>query len=73
MKITDIVKVNGKYYLVDSCYTFYCGFETMIFMCNDDGKVTDWSDLYVEHYNTKSEMKIRHYEIVSELEKGLIL
>lgn len=73
MKFTDIVKVDGIYYLVDSCFTFDCGFETMIFMCNDDGKVIDWCDLYVEHYNTKSEMEIRHYEIVSELEKGLIL
>lgn len=42
-------------------------------MCSDDGKISDGSDLYVEHYNIKPKMEIRHNEIVLKLKEELIL
>lgn len=73
MKFRDIVEINRKHYVVDSCFTLDCGFETMIFACDSNGNVTDWKDLYAEWYDTVAEMETRHKEIVEQLKEGLIL
>lgn len=73
MKFSDVVKVKGKYYFVDSCFTPDCCLETMIFACDSNGNVTDWKDLYAEWHDTVAKMETRHKEIVEQLKEGLIL
>lgn len=63
----DTVEFNGNYYYIDSCYTPDCGYETMIFHCDENGNVTNWHELYVEYYGNVTEMTIRHNEIVADL------
>ena len=65
--LTDIVEFNGNHYYIDSVDTFDCGYETMIFPCDEKGKVTSWSELYCERYDNATEMEARHKEIVSNL------
>lgn len=65
--LSDVVKLNGNYYYVDSCYTLDHGYETMVFACDSNRNVTDWSDLYCEIYDNRDEMEIRHYEIIADL------
>lgn len=56
MKFTHIVKSNANYYLVDSCYTWDWGYETMVFGCDSKGNVKSWRDLFVARYQSESEM-----------------
>ena len=65
--LTDIVEVNGNYYYVDSVYTIDHGYETMVFACDANGKVTNWCDLYCDIYDTESEMREGHYHAVNNL------
>lgn len=65
--LTDIVEVNGNYYYVDSRYTFDHGYETMVFPCDSNGKVTNWRDLYANWYDTNTEMEIGHAETIANL------
>lgn len=51
----------------DSRYTFDAGYETMVFPCDENGNVTSWGDLYVEHYITQEQMNVRHKEIAENL------
>ena len=69
--LSDIVKFNGNYYYVDSCYTLDHGYETMVFACDSNGNVTDWSDLYCERYDTRAEMKLGHVETITNLSELL--
>lgn len=70
MTLTHIVKSNGKHYLVDSCYTWDCGYETMIFRCDSKGNVKNWRDLFSEHYQSESEMQQGHMKIVTYIKTG---
>lgn len=63
----NIVEFNGDHYYISSCYTLDHGYETMIFPCDDNGNVTDWSELYAEWYDSETEMEKRHNEIVADL------
>lgn len=70
MKLTHIVKFNGNHYLVDSCYTWDCGYETMVFRCDSKGNVKNWHDLFVAHYQSESEMQQGHMQIVTDIKAG---
>lgn len=70
MKLTHIVKFNGNHYLVDSCYTWDCGYETMVFRCDSKGNVKSWRDLFVSRYQSESEMQQRHMQIVTDIKAG---
>ena len=70
MKLTHIVKSNGKHYLVDSCYIWDYGFETTIFRCDSKGNVKNWRHLFVERYPLESTMQRRHKEIVTDMKEG---
>lgn len=70
MHLMDVVCRNGKYYYVSSCYTYDHGYETMIFHCDKNGKVTNWSDLYCQRYFNESAMETRHNKIVAAMKKG---
>ena len=63
------IEYNGKHYYVSSCFTPDHGYETMIFLCDDKGNVLDWSDLYVEHYETEEEMNAGHERIITHLDE----
>lgn len=69
MKLTDKICVNGNYYIVDSCYTFDHGLETMVFPCDENGKITSWSEVYANWYATENEMYIHHEEIIAHPER----
>jgi hypothetical protein len=46
---SDIVKTKrGTYVFVDSRNTADCGYETMVFNCNESGMVDDWLDIDVD-------------------------
>ena len=70
MKLTHIVKFNGNHYLVDSCYTWDCGYETMVFRCDSKGNVKSWRDLFVSRYQSESEMQQGHMQIVTDIKAG---
>ena len=61
MKLRNVVNTrNHGYVAIDTCYTFDHGFETMVFKCDKNGNIIDWSDLDVDMYdNGKSKTKIR--------------
>ena len=69
VRCSHIVKCNGKVYYVDSVETSDCGLETMVFKCDENGEVTDWTDLYCERYNNYAEMLNRHDYIINHLEE----
>ena len=62
---------NGNHCYVDSNNTFDCGYETMVFACDESGRNIDWSDLYCEHYRSYADMKKRHEYIINHLEEVL--
>ena len=69
--LTDIVEIKGKYYYVDSCFTFDNSYETMVFPCTPNGTVTNWMHLYARWYKTSIDMRNGHKEIVENLENYL--
>ena len=73
MRFSDIVERNGKYYWVDSCWTDDHRYETMVFPCKRNGKVTSYWDLYCETYSTASKMKLRHMQIVNDIATGRMI
>lgn len=66
---------DGKWYAIDSCWTWDHGYETMIFACIlypfPEGLTSrdciNFRDLYVEYYANESMMIERHKEIVKLL------
>lgn len=70
-KLSDVVEHKGNYYFVDSCYTLDHGYETMIFACDANGNVTDWSDLYCDRYLSEREMVAAHKAIVADIGMAL--
>lgn len=58
----DVVQHNDKHYYIDTSYTFDHGWETMIFLCDKNGKIKNWNHLYVETYqNISTAMKKHEY------------
>lgn len=70
MVFTDIVEYNGKHYYVDSRWTIDHGYETMAFLCDSDGNVLSWEDLYCEHYATAASMEIGHKRAIENIKEG---
>ena len=70
MVFTDIVEYNGKHYYVDSRWTIDHGHETMAFLCDSDGNVLNWADLYCEHYATAASMEIGHKRAIKNIKEG---
>ena len=58
---------DGNYYYADRSWTLDWGMETMIFPCNEDGEVSDWSELYCDHSGKSLEECVE--EFVKSLEK----
>ena len=65
--LNDIVICpNGKHVYIDSCFTINHGYETMVFPCDENGKVTDWGDIDASWYSTYEEMQTGHTTIVEK-------
>ena len=62
---------DGKCYFVDSAWTRDAGYELMVFPANENFEVTDWGELYVEHYSTYPKMVDRHKIVCENLEEYL--
>lgn len=59
-QLRTVINRNGNHYFVSTNDTFDHGFETMIFRCNADGKVTDWGELFADRYDTIDEATTGH-------------
>ena len=68
IKLSHIVKVNNKFYYVDSTYTLDHGYETMAFDCDETGDITDFRGVYTERYGTKTDMDKGHDRICNNLD-----
>ena len=66
-KLSDVVEHKGNYYYIDSCYTLDHGYETMVFACDVNGNIFDWTELYSDWYSTKEEMEIGHKAIIADI------
>ena len=63
---------SGSRYMVSSTDTFDAGYETMVFIWDDEeDDVGSWLDCYAEHYKSESQMEKGHDRICSNLEKYL--
>ena len=63
---------NGKsHYIIDTCFTFDNGNESMVFSCDDTGENIYWEDLDSEDGFTSSEMKNEHEKMVERWMKKL--
>lgn len=69
--LRDVVEAKGKYFLVDSRYTFDCGLETMVFPCNQHGEVTCWSEIYSKWHRDYAEMSLWHHQLCKSLKDVL--
>ena len=70
-EMAHIVKIQDKFYYIDSVDSFDCGYETMAFECDKEGEVSDWGDLYCARYQSFASMKSGHDEICENLENYL--
>jgi hypothetical protein len=52
----------GQHFLVSTVYAKFSpvGYETMVFPCNPDGKVTSWVELAVDRYRTEEQASEGH-------------
>jgi hypothetical protein len=64
MKIGTVVKTkNGQYVLVDTCFTLNHGYETIVFPCLPNGKITDWGKLDMDLYPSAVAARFGHYVV----------
>ena len=64
---SDIVKTpKGDYVLIDSRNTFDCGYETMVFKCNESGIVDNWLDIDIDRYSTYEDMAKGHIQMINK-------
>lgn len=71
-KLSHIVEVEKKYYLVDSNNTPDHSYETMVFEWNNEkGDVVSWQELYCQRYYNEKAMIERHYYICENLKSIL--
>lgn len=72
MKLKTLIERNGKHYLVStvklaSWATFSPdhAYETMVFAADNEGKVTDWMDLYCDRAASEVEAQSNHDRAVT--------
>lgn len=58
-----------KQVVVSSVYTLDCGFETMVFPADEEGKILEFNDYECVHYSTYEEMCKGHKKIVRKWSK----
>lgn len=81
-KLANIVNVHGKSYLIDTAYVPFTGYETMVFKSRkqpetddfnsiDYDKVSNWGEIYADHYENEAEATEGHKRIVGSLARIL--
>ena len=70
-KLTDVISWgNGEHYLIDTA-DIIGAYETMVFACDEEGNVDDWSDLDCEQYSTWDEAQKGHTDMLNKwIQKG---
>jgi hypothetical protein len=60
-----VVERDGKKYLVSTVLPPFGPsiYETMVFLCDANGNVTDWSEILVKHYNNRTDAVNGHNEV----------
>lgn len=70
----SIISNGENHFCIDTCYTYDCGNETMVFVCDENGKVTHWDYIDCRRNFGDSEMEQVHNEMVqkwiNKLERG---
>jgi hypothetical protein len=61
-----VVKHGDKSYMVSTIESSDCGWETMIFPCDESGRVTSFLDVYCERYANRGEAVEGHARIAAE-------
>lgn len=56
-----VFEKDGNWYYADKSYVPYCGMETMIFECNEQGEVTSWTELYCDRSGLSLEECIEEF------------
>ena len=69
-QLINFVVVNGQEYMVSTKDTFDAGLETMVFESRNQ-YITNWFEVYVNHYNTVDEAVKGHKDVVENLESYL--
>ena len=65
----DYVVVNDTHYYVSTTDTYDRGWETMVFLCDENDRVVDWMERYAHWYDDEDEAIKGHKDIVENLEK----
>ncbi len=56
--------INGQHYVVSTVELAFKGlsapYETMVFACDAEGEVTNWSELYCDTYDSEEEARKGH-------------
>ena len=65
MHLREFMETNNKnietgYVYVSTTETFDNDLETMVFMCNSDGVVSDWSGVDCDYYTSVEEAEYGH-------------
>ena len=65
----DVVQSKNGMVLIDTCHTFDGLLETMVFRCNEDGRIVrneDWIELDRLLYNNVDDMKNGHQRMIGK-------
>lgn len=66
VRLSTTVTTSTGYVWIDTNDTLDYGWETMVFKCDENGKVTSWVELDVDRYDDYEEAKAGHERMVSE-------
>lgn len=70
MKLTTTIqRKSGSYVMIDTCFTLDHGYETMVFASDENGNVTDWTDLDVKRYPNASVASRGHTDMCLKWER----
>ena len=69
MKLTKIVKTSKGYVLIDTCFTLDHGWETIVFACDENGKVDNWQGLDVDIYGSQVAAENGHWQMVEKWQR----
>lgn len=68
----NVIRSKNGMVLIDTRYTFDGFLETMVFKCDEDGRVTrdeDWTELDMDRYNNVKDMMNGHQRMMDKWSK----
>lgn len=66
MHLETVIQRSDRHFLVSTCYTLDCGWETMVFESDAEGNPTNWDDIACCRYRTELEAAIGHEQMATE-------